>query len=336
MRITALAIDLAKNVFQLHGVNEQGRVVLQKSVKRGQLRGLVASLGPCTVGMETCGGAHHWGREFEKLGHTVKLIPAQFVKPFVKSQKNDRNDAEAIYEAMMRPAMRFVPVKTVRQQQIQALHRVRKRLVGARTALINEMRALLHEEGVIAPQGPNRFRKVLPDLLKTAEISPYLVQVVVRLSGELRGIEEQIEFYDEELDRVFKENEACQRIAEIEGVGKLTATAIVAAVGEPKNFKNGRQFAAWLGLTPRQHSSGGKSRLLGISKRGDSYLRCLLIHGARSALIYAPRKSDLKSQWVTRLKERRGMNKASVALANKNARTIWALLATGKEYRTAA
>jgi len=345
MELNVLGIDLAKNVFQLHGVDKRGKAVLKKSkLRRHQVLAFVANLPRCRIGMEACGSSSYWAREFEKLGFKVQLISPQFVKPYVKSNKNDANDAEAICEAMQRESMRFVAPKTIGQQDIQAVHRVRSRLVGARTALVNEIRGLLGEYGVVLPQGINKVRKELSAVIETAlekDLITLKTQALfLDLLEELRTTDERIKSYDEKIRTIENSHPVCKRLTQIPGVGPITATAIVAAVGDPQIFKNGRQFAAWLGLVPRQHSSGGRQLLLGISKRGDTYIRSLLIHGARNIVRYTGRreKDDCNRQqkWLQDLTERRGVNRATVAVANKNARRIWVLMARNEEYREVA
>jgi len=336
--ITILGIDLAKNVFQLHGSDATGKAVLRKKLTRSKLVETIAKLEPCTIVMEACGGSSYWCRKFNVLGHKTKLISPQFVKPFVKTNKSDRNDAEAICEAASRPTMRFVAPNTVEQQDIQAIHRIRSRLIGSRTAIVNQIRGLLAEYGIVVAQGVYKIRKLLPEILEDAENELTMLgrQIFFQLNEELRELDEKIKIYDQKIDGVFKSNEQCQRVGKMDGIGKITATAIVAAIGDPSTFKNGRHFSAYLGLVPRQSSSGGKERLLGISKRGDSYLRTLLIHGARSVVRHAKNKDDKRSLWIKNLVERRGTNRAAVAVANKNARIIWSLLAKGENYKKAA
>lgn len=336
MNVTTLGIDLAKNVFQLHGVNRHGKTVLAKKVTRAKLRETVANLPPCLIGMEACASSHYWGRELEKLGHAVRLIAPQFVKPYVKSNKNDAADAEAICEAVARPHMRFVPAKTVEQQDIQAVHRIRERRVKECTALLNQIRGLLAEYGVVIPLKRNAVRQAGPRILEDADngLTALAREFVADLYEELRALGHAVGAYDAKIERLFKANPVCRRLAQVEGVGPVTATALVAA-GDPKAFQNGRQMSAWLGLVPRQYGSGGKNVLAGISKRGDTYLRTLLIHGVRAAVAAAKRKSDARSRWINAIAERRGANVAAVALANKNARVLWALMARGEEYRRA-
>ena len=338
MKVTTLGIDLAKSSFQLHGVNEHGKVALQKRVTRAKLRETVAQLPPCLIGMEACGSAQYWAREWQQLGHTVKLISPQFVKPYVKGNKNDSRDAEAICEAVSRPSMRFVPLKTVESQDIQALHRMRSRLIKERTALVNQVRGLLAERGIVITQGIPRLRKQLPVIVEDGknELTPLSREVMRELSAELVVLDERIARADALVRRVFTQSAACQKLAQVEGIGPVVATALVAAVGNAKEFTNGRHLAAWLGLVPRQHSTGGKERLLGISKRGDRYLRTLLIHGARATVHRARRKTDARSRWIMSVEQRRGKNIATVAIANKNARIAWALLTSDAAYRKAA
>jgi transposase len=338
MKITVLGIDLAKSVFQLHGVDSTGKTVLRKKLSRGQLLTFIANTPACLIGMEACSGSNYWAREFQKLGHQVRLMSPQFVKPYVKSNKNDAADAEAICEAVQRPTMRFVTGKQIEQQDIQCLHRVRDRLVRSRTALANEIRGLLLEYGIVIPKSLSKLRSGFPIMLEdhADQLTSMSSDFFAHLLKEFRSIDERIAVYDDKIKAVFQAHPVCKRLAQIPGIGPLTATVLVAAVADPASFKNGRQFAAWLGLVPRQHSSGGKERLLGISKRGDSYLRMLLIHGARATLRWVDPKEDRRSRWAKQLIERRGKNRAAVALANKNARTVWALLARGEEYQEAA
>lgn len=337
MNVSTLGIDLAKTVFQLHGVSEHGQVALSKRLSRQKLLPFLANLPPCLIGMEACSGAHFWAREMQKLGHEVKLIAPQFVKPYVRGNKTDGNDAAAICEAVSRPHMHFVPINTVEQQDIQALHRIREQLVKNRTALANQIRGLLHEYGVVMPSGISRLRAQLPLILEDAEngLSDVGRELINELYQRLHTLDEQVAQSDRRIQQVFKQDERCQRLGQVEGIGPLIATAFLAAVGDASVFHNGRQVAAWLGLVPKQYSSGGKARLLGISKRGDRYLRTLLIHGARAALHRAAQKRDSRSEWINRLCQRRGKNVTAVAVANKNARILWALLAHGETYRPA-
>lgn len=339
MKVAMVGLDIAKRVFQVHGVDDTGVVVLRRRLQRDEVAPFFANLPACRVGLEACGGAHYWARRLGRLGHTVRLIAPQFVKPYVKSNKNDTNDAEAICEAVSRPHMRFVPAKSVEQQDIQCLHRVRSRLVSARTQLANQVRGLLSEYGVVLPQQIQQLRRGLPRILELEEeneLTPFTRRLVASLYDELLELDRKLAAIEEQVRAAHRASEPSQRIAEVEGIGPLTATALVAALSDGKAFQNGRQFAAWLGLVPRQHSSGGKPRLFGISKRGDAYLRTLLIHGARSVVYRAAAKEDQRSRWIADKQRRLGTSKACVAVANKNARIVWALIARHESYRRAA
>jgi len=334
MKITTIGIDLAKNVFQVHGVDQRGRTVLKKQLKREQMTMFFANLPPCLVGMEACGSAHHWARKLQGFGHSVRLMAPQFVKPYVKANKNDAADAQAICEAVARPHMRFVAIKNVGQQAVLALHRVRQGFVKSRTAQANQIRGLLGEYGLILPQGIAHIAKRVPELIEDAsnELPGAFRVLVDRLMDHLKALDQQVAQLEAQIKAWHRENDASRKLEQIPGIGPITASALVASMGEAKNFDNGRQVAAWLGLVPRQHSSGGKPTLLGISKRGDSYLRTLLIHGARSVILAAGRKANLGG-WLQELLKRRNPNVAAVALANKNARIAWALLAHQRNYR---
>jgi len=286
--------------------------------------------------MESCGGANYWASVFQRQGHTVKLISRQFVKPFVKTNKNDANDAEAIVEAASRPSMHFVPIKQVAQQDIQSIHRVRSRLIKNRTALINEIRGLNLEYGIAIPQGALKVKSQLRSIIddKANELTVSSRELMQDLYDELIEVDERLKKIEKKVKSICKENDQCLRLLSIPGIGELTATAIVAAVPNANEFKNGRHMSAWLGLVPRQFSSGNKQVLLGISKRGDRYLRTLLIHGARAALCRCKNRDSKYGEWLTRKKESLSLNKAAVALANKNARIIWWLLKTGEEFNS--
>jgi transposase len=335
MNITQVGIDLAKLVFQVHGVDARGKVALRKQLKRHQIVAFFAQMPPCLVGMEACGGAHFWARKLTELGHTVKLIAPQFVKPYVKTNKNDAADAEAICEAVGRPNMRFVPIKNTEQQALLGLHRARKGFVIERTAQANQIRGLLTEFGLVIPVGIRSIGRKLPEFLEDAEngLSAVSRALFARLFEHFRALDRQVEELEREINAWHREDTASQRLQAIPGIGPLTASALVASVGDAKVFHNGRQFAAWLGLVPRQISSGGKTNLLSISKRGDTYLRTMLIHGARSVLQHLKRRPDQAEGWLARVANRRNPNIAAVALANKNARTVWALLAHGRDYQ---
>ncbi|MGH8604283.1 MAG: IS110 family transposase [Gammaproteobacteria bacterium] len=335
MNITTIGLDIAKNVFQVHGVNGHGKVVVRKKLTRAKVLEFFANLSPCLIGMEACPGAHYWGREVMKLGHRVKLMPAQYVKAYLKGNKNDGNDAEAICEAVSRPGMRFVAMNTEAQQDLQMLHRIRHRLVGERTALINQIRGLLGEYGIVFAQGPGQVRRGLVRLLGDNEpgLSGFALELLSDLHQQLRELDERIAGYDARVQRACAADEPSRKLDALPGLGALTATAMVAAVGDARQFANGRSMAANLGLTPREHSSGGKQRLMGISKRGNTYLRTLLIHGARTVLRHAAGKTDRLSCWAVAIQARRGANVAAVALANKLARIAWAVLARDRSYR---
>jgi transposase len=337
MAVRTLGIDLAKNLFQLHGEDEHGRVVLKRRLRRDQLGAFVAQLPACVIGVEACAGAFHWARQFEHLGHTVRVISPQFVKPFVRGNKNDGNDAAAICEAVQRPSMRFVPLKSVEQQDVQSLHRARQRLVNHRTALISQMRAMLLDRGIVFGKPASRARRLIPRIVadEAAELSGLAREMLASLVEFLHQLDGRIEDFDRRIEQVFRQSRPCQRIAKVAGVGPKTATALVAAVGNGRDFKNGRHMAAWLGLVPRHHASGDRLVMGGITKHGDQHLRTLLVHGARAVVRTSARKMDAPSRWVNSLVERRGTNRAIVAVANKNARIIWALLAKGGEYRAA-
>jgi len=336
MKITTVGIDLAKNVFQIHAVNKHGKVVVKKQIKRNQVIPFFTNLEPCLVGMEACGGAHYWARKLEQLGHTAKLMAPQFVKPYVKTNKNDAADAEAICEAVTRPSMRFVSIKNGEQQALLSVHRARQGFVKARTAQANQIRGLLTEYGILIPQGIRHISKRLPEILEDGEnnLPGVFRQLLQRLGEHLKELARQVDELEAQIQVWHRENVASQKLAQIPGIGPITASALVATIGNAKCFKNGRQLAAWLGLVPRQHSSGGKPTLLGISKRGDAYLRTLLIHGTRAVIRVAESKPDHAGSWLGQLIERRSKNVAAVALANKNARTVWALLAHDRNYES--
>lgn len=338
MTIARVGVDLAKLVFQVHGVNRAEKVQQRKQLRRSQMLDYFGKLEPCLIGMEACSSAHYWARELSKFGHDVRLMAPQFVKPYVKSGKNDANDAEAICEAVGRPSMRFVAIKTVEQQVIQAEHRIRSRLVKSRTALTNEIRGFLAEFGVIVAKSLGPLRRALPELLEDAEngLPGDFRVLLMGLNEELRALDERIAAFDARIAQVAREDDRIKRLLEIEGIGPITASALVAAVGDATQFNSGRDMAACFGLTPRQHSSGGKNRLGRISKRGDKYIRMLLVHGARAALKAAQNKEDGRSRWVKNLADRRNKNIATVALANKNARIAWSILSRGESYRKAA
>jgi len=336
-KLSRVGVDLAKNVFQLHGVDRHGEKTWCRRLTRDKwLRVLLDKIEPgCVIGMEACTGAHHWVRQLQIKGFTVKLIAPQFVKPYVKSNKNDANDAEAVCEALSRPSMRFVAVKTVEQQEMQATHRIRSELLGQRTSKANQIRGLVSEYGLVAPQQMARLRAAVPTWLEDAEngLTNRFRWLLSGLWNDLQTLDQRVAELDDEIEGVAKSDPVATRLQQLRGVGPLIATALVAAVGQAEQFANGRQMAASLGLTPRQHSSGGKDRLLGISKRGDAYLRSILIHGARSVIRTAKHKDDRLSQWVTSLAARRHPNVAAAALANKTVRIAWAMLRRGTDYQ---
>ena len=336
MKLSYVGVDLAKNVYQLHGVDRSGKAVWRRRLRRHQwIRVLLETVAPgCVIGMEACTGAHHWARELQSHGYTVKLIPPQFVKPYVKSNKNDANDAEAICEAMSRPHMRFVTVKSVEQQDIQATHRIRAELKDHRNAKANQIRGLVAEYGLVAPQTLPALRRAIPDWLEDAEngLTDYFRSLLHGLWDDLLTLEDRIKELDKEITRLANSNEVTRRLQQLRGVGPMVATALVATVGTGEQYRKGRQLAAALGLTPRQSSSGDKYRLLGISKRGDAYLRTLLIHGARAVVSQAKHRDDPLSRWVTDIAKRKHTNVAAVALANKTARMAWAMLRNDTDY----
>ncbi|HML54556.1 IS110 family transposase [Solidesulfovibrio sp.] len=340
--VTTIGVDLAKNTFQLHGVDAHGKVMLRRTLRRNQVVPFFANLPSCLVGMEACASSAYWARAIEECGHTVRRIHPRFVKPYLMADKNDANDAAAICEAVARPRMRFVPHKTQEQADIQAIHRVRKVLVQARTAAINQARGLLAENGLVLRQGACHVRSHLPAMVDDLDngLSGMMRRLLASIHEYITILDARIAEQDKVLAGIAKEHEACKRLMKIPGVGVLTATILLTMAGAAKDFKNGREFAAYLGLVPRQYSSGGKQRLLGITKRGDSYARTLLIHGARAVLraMHVGRVplGEGASDWLARLVDRRGHNRGAVALANKTARIVWNMLSQGTEYRMAA
>ena len=338
MKIKRIGLDLAKHVFQVHGVDEAEEVVVRRRLTRSQMLRFFVQVEPTLIGMEACGGAHYWARKLGQLGHTVKLIPPQYVKPYVKTNKNDANDAAGICEAVSRPSMRFVPVKGIEQQAMQSMHRVRERVVKARTALVNEIRGLLGECGLVLGLGVATVRHSLPRIVEDAEneLCASMRAVLHGLYEELVASDERLKDLDGQVKQHARSDQRARRLQQLPGVGPVVASAVVSSIGDGRQFKNGREFAAWLGIVPRQHSSGGKDKLGGISKRGDSRLRTLLIHGARAVVKTSAHKTDRRSEWLKSLVRRRNKNIATVALANKNARIIWAMLAREEDYRVAA
>jgi transposase len=338
MQIASIGIDLGKTTFHLVALDERGKIIIKQKFSRKQLLVYTANLPSSLVGIEACSGAHFIGAALRDQGHEVRLIPAQFVKPFLKSNKNDFLDAEAIAEAVARQNMRFVPIKTDDQLDLQALHRVRDRLVHRRTALINQIRGFLLERGITFAKGPANLRNQMPAILEDAEqnLTPRMRGLLDHLWQEWKQLNSDIERASDEIDAIASQDAACQRLRGIPGVGPLVATATVAAIGNGAAFRKGREFAAWLGLIPRQHSTGGKAHLLGISKRGNVYLRRLFIHGARAVLLCVKYDTGRLGQWMRQLELRAPRNKVIVAVANKLARIAWAVLSTGNEYRNTA
>ena len=332
--VTTIGIDLAKNVFELHGVNQRGKSVLRKTVSRSKLLPLLANIPPCLIGIEACGGAHYWAREIGKLGHEVRIMAPQFVVPYRRRGKNDANDAEAICEAVSRPNMHFVAIKTPEQQSGLMIHRVRESIKEARTAAINQIRGLLMEFGMVLPQGAHSFSRRLAEALADGDLPQEALSVFAEMRGHLLVLEERLAEYDRKIAQLAQEDTA-RRLAEIPGVGPVTATALVATVSDARIFRNGREMAAWAGLVPRQNSSGGKSRLGRITKHGDSYIRSLCVQGALIVIRHLGEKNDPRSQWIRSLVARRGVHKAAVALAAKTLRVAWAIMARDERYRPA-
>ena len=338
-KISVLGVDLGQSCFYVHGADGEGREVLRKKLTRAKFIEFMARVEPCVVGMEACRGAHHWGRSLTQHGHTVRLIAPRDVKAYVRTNKNDWNDAEAICEAVCRPRMRFVGVKSVEQQAMQMLHGARQGAIKSRTSVSNQLRAHLHEVGIVVAPGREALRRRAPGLIEglVGAVPGIVVQVLEELYEELRRLDERIERYDREVKAQAQADALSELLMTIPGVGPLSATALVAKVGRGEEFVNGRHLAAWIGLVPRHSGTGGRTHLFGISKRGDSYLRMLLVHGARSVLQawQGQERADGRCRWVLELAERRGHNVACVALANKMARTAWAMLRSGEVYRAA-
>lgn len=332
--ITSLAVDLAKNVFQLHGTDTKGKVLLKQKMSREKLPEFMANLPICSVYMEACGSSNYWGRKFEEFGHKVKLINPKYVKPYVKRNKNDANDAAGIAAAARDPDMRFCAVKTVEQQDMQSIHRIRSLLMRQKVETANQIRGLLSEYGKVMPKGVNNLNKHLPEILgeDTSYLSDIIFPGLMDLYKHFRYLSEKIAEYDKKIKLLVKKSKKCQKLMTIPGIGELSASILSSVLGNGSAFKNGRHFAAFLGLVPKQHSSGGKERLLGISKGGDTYIRTLLIHGARAVLLWVNKKTDTRSTWLKNLKIRAGANKTAVALANKIARTAWAVVSSNTEY----
>lgn len=333
--IKAVGIDLAKLVFSIHGVDTHDKPKLRKTVKRNKLLAEVAKLPPCIIGMEACSGAHYWAREFTKLGHDVRIMASKFVIPYRQNEKNDANDAEAICEAVTRRKTRFVSIKSEEQQAVLCLHRIRQGAIKDRTARINRLRGLLAEFGIVMPKGRYPAQSAITGILEDGENNlPFIARELLDdLWQSIKGLNEEILKYDRKLYALAKQMKAAKRLMTIPGVGEITATAVVATVNDAKHFDTSRSFAAWIGLVPRQYTTGGIVRLGRISKRGEKHIRTSLIHGARAVIAHCKDKTDRTSMWIKDLVERRGFKRAAVALAAKNARLIWALLHSGQEYQ---
>jgi transposase len=335
MQIRSVGIDLGKTTFHLVALGDNGKILLRKKFTQKQLITFTANVQTCLIGMEACSGAHFLGRTLREQGHDVKLIPAQFVKPFVKSNKNDFLDAEAIAEAVDRHNMRFVLIKTDDQLHLQALHRVRDRLITRRTSVINQLRAFLLERGLVFAKSPAKLRERMPQLLENdaEDLTPRMRNLLALLWNEWKDLEQQVIDLNLEVEQIASSDAACTRLRQIPGIGPLIATAIVAVIGNGAAFRKGREFAAWMGLVPKQYSTGGRAKLSGISKRGNSYLRKILIHGARAVVLRCKRDRLTIGPWMTALEARAPRNVLIVAAANKLARIAWAVLSTGEEYR---
>lgn len=339
MELYTMGIDLSKRYFQLHGIDQVGRRVLKKKLTRKEFMEFLPQMPRCRVVMEAGSAAHYWGRKLQEMGHEVKLIAPQFVKPFLKSNKNDANDAEAIAEASLRPSMRFVQIKSEWQVELQSIHRSRSRIVGCRVQLTNAIHGFLVEYGIILPKGMTKFKTQIAWLIspECGEIPVLFKAELAKMYGELGGYLNREKELSSQLRKYADTNETCKRLQTIPGIGPIVSTALYAGVADPQSFKNGREFAAWLGLVPRQSSSGGKENLLGISKRGDRNLRCLLIHGARASYLRIKNKKEDNrlSNWVISKSESRGANKAVVALANKMARIAWVVMVRNENFKYA-
>lgn len=333
-QIITVGLDIAKHVFQVHGIDDQGTVVIRRKVRRSELLKFFGSMGPCLVGMEACATAHHWGRELQAAGHQVRLMPPAYVKPYVKRQKNDMADAEAICEAVTRPTMRFVPLKTVDQQAVLMWHRSRELLIRQRTMLINALRGHLAEVGVVLRQGTGGVTALIALIedQRSERLDPMVRESLLPLVAQLHDTQSRIGHLDRRILGWHRSNAVSRRLETIPGVGPITASAIVATITDPSLFRSGRQLAAWLGLVPRQNSSGGKDRLGHITKKGDGYIRRLLVIGAHAVLRFV-RVGKGSNQWAAELVARKPYKVAATALANKMARIVWALLTRGEEFR---
>lgn len=335
MSTATIGLDIAKNVFQVYGVDQHGKAVLQRKLRRGEVLRFFAKLPPTLVGMEACHSSHFWGRELLRVGHKVRLIPTQYVKPFLVGGKNDANDAAAICAAVGRADLRFVPVKTAEQQSLQSLHRMRERLIHERTAKSNQIRSMFAEEGLVFATSVVQLRRGIAALIGDADspITPILRRLGRMYLDQVEAVEGWLDQLNAQLKDIFAQNEDCQLLASVPGIGPIVATALLATAPDPKQFKNGRQFAAWIGLTPRQRSSGGKAMLAGITKHGDTYLRTMLVQGSRAVLRFLAKRNDRQSRWLQRLMLRRHKNVVAIALANKVARICWTVLARREAYQ---
>jgi transposase len=335
MNVTTIGLDIAKTVFHVIGADKHGKQVLKQKLRRAKMQAYFAQLPSCIIGIEACGGGQYWAQALKRLGHDTRLINPKYVKAFLRGNKNDYNDAAALCEAVVHPEMRFVPLKTQAQQDLQALHRLREGLVKDRTVMVNRGRGLLGERGIVMPTGVSSFRRRLPEILEDADngLSELFRGLLADLYRRMVELDREIAGYEKRLAQINATDQACQRLDELPGFGVIVDTALVAAVGDAKVFKNGRQMSAWMGLVPRQHTTGGKPRLLGISKRGDKHLRALVIHGARAVVRHAGKKTDPLSRWIQRLQARHDTNVVVVALANKLVRIAWVILSRGERYQ---
>jgi len=332
--ITILGIDLAKNVFQLIGVDKHHKEVMKKRVSRVKLQEYVEALPRCTMLMEACGGSNHWGRTFRAMGHEVKLISPQHVTPYVANHKNDYKDTEALLEAGTRPRTKFVSIKTIEQQDMQSILRIRERLVGNRVSLSNQIRGLLLEYGIDIAQGYSHLKKKIPQLLEVGneQLTAQMKEVLADCYEEFKGLSDRIVAYDKRIDNISNQHESCRLLRSIPGIGPIASTALYAAVGNGSQFKNGREMAAHIGLVPKQHSSGERQVLLGITKKGHADLKQVLIHGARAVVLHAKKKTDWRSEWINKLSQRKHTNVVTTAVANRTARIAWAVLTSCKPY----
>lgn len=336
MQITTIGLDIAKHVFQVHGVDAQGHPLIKRRLRRSEVLRFFGELPPCLVGLEACATAHYWAREITALGHQVRLMPPQYVRPFVKRNKNDAADAEAICEAVTRPTMRFVPIKSAEQQSVLMLHRARDLLVRQQTMTVNALRAHLAEFGIIVAQGIQNMSKVIAIIADAADqrVPDLARETLMSLAAHYAELKQQILAFEKKIVQWHRSNEMSRRLATIPGVGPITASALVATIADPGHFASARQFAAWVGLVPRQHSTGGKERLGAISKRGNPYLRRLLVIGAQSVLRWGVARLAKASPWLQGLLARRPLNVVATALANKMARIVWAMMTRNESYRT--